>query len=52
MSDDILSNKKLNWIVTELFFRGKKLNSSLVFIISSYFAVPKTLDYILHTIFL
>ena len=33
--DDMLSNKKLNPIVTELSIRGKKLN--LVFIIQSYF---------------
>ena len=28
----MLSNKKLNKIVTELFIRGRKLNISLVFI--------------------
>ena len=28
---DMLSNKKLNLIVTELFIRGRKLNTSLVF---------------------
>ena len=28
----MLSNKKLNPIVTELFIRGRKLNISLVFI--------------------
>ena len=38
---DMLSNKKLNSIVTELFIRGRKLNISLVFIPPSYFAVPK-----------
>ena len=37
---DMLSNEKLNPIVTEL-FRGRKLNISLVFITQSYFAVPK-----------
>ena len=37
----MLSNKKLNPIVTELFIRGRKLNISPVFIIQSYFAVPK-----------
>ena len=31
-------------MVTELFIRGRKLNISLVFIIKSYFAVPKILD--------
>ena len=38
---DILSNKKLNPIVTKLFFRGKKLNITLVFITQSYFSVSK-----------
>ena len=38
---DIIHNKKLNSIVTELFIRGRKLNSSLVFITQSYFKVPK-----------
>ena len=37
----MLSNKKLNPIVTELFVRGRKLKISLVFITQSYFAVPK-----------
>ena len=35
----MLSNKKLNPIVTELFIRGKKLNISLVFITRCYFAL-------------
>ena len=39
----MLTNKKLNPIVTELFIRGRKLNPSLVFIIQSYFAVPKNI---------
>ena len=34
---DIISNKKLNPIVTELFIRGRKLNISIVFITQSYF---------------
>ena len=38
---DIITNKKLNSIVTELFIRGRKLNISLVFITQSYFKVPK-----------
>ena len=37
----MLSNKKLNPIVTELYIRDRKLNISLVFITQSYFAVPK-----------
>ena len=39
--DDMLSNKKLHPIVTELFIRGRKLNIALVFITQSYFKVPK-----------
>ena len=41
MIADIIHNKKLDSIVTELFIRGRKLNISLVFIIQSYFKVPK-----------
>ena len=44
MITDMLNNKKLNPIVTELFTRRRKLNISLVFIAQSYFAVPKILD--------
>ena len=42
MIADILSNKKLNPVVTELFIRGRKLNSSLAFITQS-FVVPKNI---------
>ena len=38
---DMVNNKKINSIVTELFIRGRKLNISLVFITQSYFNVPK-----------
>ena len=41
MIADMIHNKKLNLIVTELFIRGRKLNISLVFITQSYFKVPK-----------
>ena len=41
MIADVINNKKLNSIVTELFIRGRKLNISLVFITQSYFKVPK-----------
>ena len=41
MIADMINNKKLNPIVTELFIRGKKLNISIVFITQSYFKVPK-----------
>ena len=38
---DILSNKKLQPIVTEVFIRGKKINRFTFFITRSYFAVSK-----------
>ena len=41
MIDYMLSYKKPNLIVTELFIRGRKLNISLAFIIQSYFPLPK-----------
>ena len=41
MIADMLCNKKLNPIVTKLFIRSRKLNISLVFIMQSYFLVPK-----------
>ena len=41
MIADMISNEKLNSIVTELFIRCRKLNISLVFISQSYFKVPK-----------
>ena len=43
MIADMLSNKELNPIVTELFIRGRKLNISLVFITQSYFDVRKNI---------
>ena len=39
----MLSSKTRNPIVTELFIRGRKLNISLVFIVQSYFAIPKNI---------
>ena len=44
MIADMPNNKNLNPVVTELFIRGRKLNTSLVFITQSYFAVTKILD--------
>ena len=41
MIADMINNKKLNSVVTELFIRGIKLNISIVFITQSYFKVPK-----------
>ena len=43
MIADMLSNIKLNPIVRELFIRGRISNISLLFIIQSYFAVPKNI---------
>ena len=40
---DMLNNKKLNPIVTELFIRGRNLNIFLVFITQPYFTVPKNI---------
>ena len=41
MIADMIHNKKLNSIATELFIRGRKLNISLVFTTQLYFKVPK-----------
>ena len=41
MIADVINNKKLDSIVTELFIRGRKLNISIVFITQSYFKVSK-----------
>ena len=44
MIADMIHNKKLNLIITELFIRGPKLNISLVFITQSTFKFQKILD--------
>ena len=41
MVDDMINNKRLKPIVTELFIRDRKLNIPLVFIVLSYFKFPK-----------
>ena len=41
MIANMLSNKNLNPIVTELFIRGRKLHISTNFVTQSYFQVPK-----------
>ena len=41
MIADIINNKKLNLVVTELFIKGRKLNISLVLIAQPYFKVSK-----------
>ena len=38
---DMINNKKLNSVTTDLFIRGRKLNISLIFITQSYFKVVK-----------
>ena len=44
MTADILSNKKCNPIVTELFIRGRKLNISLFLLQSLILLCQKILD--------
>ena len=39
----MLSNEKLNLIVTKLFIRGRKLNTFLPFITQSCFSVSKNI---------
>ena len=41
MIADIMSNKKFQATIKELFIRCRKLNISLVLIAQSYFTVPK-----------
>ena len=41
MIADIMTNKKFQAIINELFIRCRKINISLVFITQSYFSVPK-----------
>ena len=45
MIANMLSNKKLNPIVTELFIGDRKLKISLVFITQCYSSVPKNIMY-------
>ena len=47
MTADMINNKKLTSVVTELFIRGRKLNISLVFITQLYCKAPK--DFRLNT---
>ena len=41
MIADMLINKKINPIVTELFFRSRKLNIYFIFITQSWFCMSK-----------
>ena len=43
MIADILNNKKLSPVVTELYIRKRKLNISFIFVTQFYFAVPKNI---------
>ena len=47
MIPDMINNKRLNSIVTELFIKARKLGISIFFITESYFKVPK--DYRLNS---
>ena len=44
MIADMINNKTLNSVVTEMFIRDRKLNITIVFITQSYFKVPKDLS--------
>ena len=52
MIADMISNKGLSPIVTELLIRGRKLNVSSVFITQSYLQVPKDLTLIFTHFFI
>ena len=43
MIADIMTNKKFQALIKELFIRCRKLNISLAFITQSYFSAPKDL---------
>ena len=45
MIADIMTNKKFQAILKELFIRCRKINVSLVFITQSYFSVPKDVSF-------
>ena len=46
---NMINNKNLNRMVTELVITGRNINTSIVFITQSYFKVPKD---VLYTLFL
>ena len=52
MIADMINNKKLNSIVTELYIRGRKLNISLIFITQSYLKFLRTLEITARTFLL
>ena len=47
MIADIMTNKKIQAIIKELFIRCRKLNISLIFITKSYFSVAKDVTHYL-----
>ena len=53
MIADMINNKKLNPVVTELFIRGRKRNIYIVFIMQCYLKVPKDFRFTLkfYTLF-
>ena len=48
MIADLINNKKLNSIETEIIIRGRKLNIFIVFITQLYFKVPKDVRFFHH----
>ena len=48
MIADITTNNKFQVLIKDLFFRCRKLNTSLVFITQSFFLFQKKSDSILH----
>ena len=44
MIADVMTNKKIQAVIKELFIRCRKLNISLVFITQYYFSVPKNIQ--------
>ena len=53
MIADMINNKKLNPVVTELFIRGRKRNIYIAFIMQCYLKVPKDFRFTLkfYTLF-
>ena len=45
MIPDMITNNKLNQVVTELFIRDRILNISILFTTQSYFKVPKNVRF-------
>ena len=51
MIADIMTNKKFQAIIKELFIRCRNLNTSLVFMTQSYFPPPKKCEIKFDTLF-